>query len=305
MEQAWSRAGRRCWLHLHARQGTGAHSKAPRSGRLHSRSGFKARGANFRQAASRWAQVYALPFASPSHRAKCRPGTGRCTPAPESHRQHSGTRRGPTATTPSHATAPPTGTAQGPAGPAPGRPRALTERRHGAGLQQQAVLAAASLQQGARSRLLLPEQPQPSAQSHGSGWSQGRKSSRRRRREDASHSTGGEGAAAASSAGSAELGGPQAAARSCGAAGSAAAGTPPRTGARSRQPAPPWQRGRPGRQAGGTAVPPCREPATSTGLQVPAGGGRPAAKAAESCCSSLSLTAPQHSCYLLPPGVRG
>lgn len=47
-------------------------------------------------------------------------------------------------------------------------PQALTERRHGAGLQQQAVLAAARLQQGARPRLLLPEQPQPFAQSHGS-----------------------------------------------------------------------------------------------------------------------------------------
>lgn len=44
---------------------------------------------------------------------------------------------------------------------------ALTERRHGAGLQQQAVPAAARLQQGARPRLLLPEQPQPFAQRHG------------------------------------------------------------------------------------------------------------------------------------------
>lgn len=55
----------------------------------------------------------------------------------------------------------------------PAAPQALTERRHGAGLQQQAVLAAASLQQGARPRLLLPEQPQPFAQSHGSRGERG------------------------------------------------------------------------------------------------------------------------------------
>lgn len=56
----------------------------------------------------------------------------------------------------------------------PRAPHALTERRHGAGLQQQAVLAAARLQQRARPRLLLPEQPQPFAQSHGSRCGGGR-----------------------------------------------------------------------------------------------------------------------------------
>lgn len=62
----------------------------------------------------------------------------------------------------------PTGTHSHAGSAPPQPPHALTERRHGAGLQQQAVLAAARLQQGARPRLLLPEQPQPFAQSHGS-----------------------------------------------------------------------------------------------------------------------------------------
>lgn len=60
---------------------------------------------------------------------------------------------------------PPRGRTRGPAAPAPARGAALTERGHRAGLEEQAVPAAARLQQDAALRpgLQPPEQPQPLA----------------------------------------------------------------------------------------------------------------------------------------------